>query len=412
MGQMGFSLRDMSPAHEIDDAVRRGGAALGPGIVFTMRYPDDVGYVWRTIARRWDLVAQALGSAARCFTAFPALTGLPAYDPHWVMPIEADFYSYSEENRHHLASVIERHNIKVVVFASAEAKTVDFRFLRRRSICTVNTENNSHNLTRRNGVARGVAKYLLRRHIRWGLHDLYVPNSTSQRDFLLRYAHLPPSRVSVIVNGVDTVRFSPGGQAAAFRKTRLEPKRLWIMTASQARPEKRIEFVIEAARRILSARPDQNIAFVHVGDGECLPRWREVAAANDLGDRYRFVGYQADLVPFYRAASVFAHAATRESFGNVIAEAMSCGLPVVATRAGGPQEIVADGKTGFLLAPDDMEGFVSAIQRYLDDPVLREIHGRRGRERAIASFSDQRQATEFAELLRGRFSELRIFPLQ
>jgi Glycosyl transferases group 1 len=168
------------------------------------------------------------------------------------------------------------------------------------------------------------------------------------------------------------------------------------------------EFVIEAARRILSARPGQDIGFFHVGDGGSLPKWREAAAANGLGDRYRFVVHQTDLVPFYRAASLFVHASIRESFGLVIAEAMSCGLPVVATRSAGPQEIVADGETGFLVASDDIGGFTLAIQRYLDDPALREAHGRRGRERAISRFSLERQANEFAELLRDRFPQLRL----
>jgi UDP-glucose:tetrahydrobiopterin glucosyltransferase len=52
-----------------------------------------------------------------------------------------------------------------------------------------------------------------------------------------------------------------------------------------------------------------------------------------------------------------------EAFGNVAIEALACGVPVIAYRRGGPAEIVRDGKTGFLVEPDDIEGLVTAIQR-------------------------------------------------
>jgi glycosyltransferase involved in cell wall biosynthesis len=95
-----------------------------------------------------------------------------------------------------------------------------------------------------------------------------------------------------------------------------------------------------------------------------------------------------------------AHAAERESFGLVLAEAMACGLPVVASAAAGPQEIVAQGATGQLIPIDDEIGFGTAIERYLSEPKLARLHGAAGRERVCAQFSIHRQARDIAAAIR------------
>jgi glycosyltransferase involved in cell wall biosynthesis len=255
-------------------------------------------------------------------------------------------------------------------------------------------------------VSISASKYVLRTLLKWRLHDLYIPNATAQFEVLQRYAKLPRSRMELIADGVDTDYFTPGGCDDAFAGTSLDRGRLWVMTASQARPEKRVDFVIEAARRVRSARPNLNIGFFHVGGGGCLATWRELASRVGLGSKYVFMEQKSDVLPYFRSASVFAHAAIRESFGLVIAEAMSCGLPVVATRSPGPQETIVDGHTGFVVEPDDLDGFVAALLTYIDNPELRKSHGTNGRERAVNLYSIQRQAREFADVLRRRFPDI------
>ena len=82
---------------------------------------------------------------------------------------------------------------------------------------------------------------------------------------------------------------------------------------------------------------------------------------------------------FYHAASIFVHAAFKESFGLVLAEAMASGLPVIATRAHGPCDIIDDGRTGQLIERDDWTAFAEAIISYIDAPQLRTIHGEMAR---------------------------------
>src|SRR5205814_7058842 len=103
-----------------------------------------------------------------------------------------------------------------------------------------------------------------------------------------------------------------------------------------------------ALARVGADRP--NVRVLIVGDGPARP-----ALEKWLGASARFVGYRSgdDLADHYAAADLFAFASLTETFGNVILEAMSSGLPVVAVRAGGPGDTIRPGETGLLVEPAD-----------------------------------------------------------
>ncbi|MBK1664526.1 glycosyl transferase family 1 [Rhodospirillum rubrum] len=371
-----------------------------PGVIFTMRYPSDVGFVWKTIALHRDLIARAFGAEARCLLAYPLISDTPAYQPRWSRTIQADFYDYSAENRQRLEQLITDEAIRLVVFMSVQPADVDLGFLRRLGLRTVTSENNSYDHSLRQPLVKRLAKTLIRRVLKRQVFDLHIANSQAQYDFLRGFAQLPASRLRAVRNGIDTDHFQPGERASACAKLGLDPDRLWIMAASQARPEKRLERVLAVIRAVKDARPALPIGFFFVGEGENLAEWRQIALGLPDAETYRFFGRQSDLRPYYQAASVFIHGAFRESFGLVIAEAMASGLPVVATHAHGPAEIIAEGETGRLVGRDDWEGLGKAALEYLDDAELRRTHGLAGRARCVALFSITRQAREFADLLR------------
>src|SRR5262249_38304028 len=130
---------------------------------------------------------------------------------------------------------------------------------------------------------------------------------------------------------------------------------------------------LRAAKRVLEKVPDA-YAFVvgrvpseERGYGETL---RDLAAELGIADRVIFTGYRADIPDVLRLLDVVAHASViPEPFGRVIAEAMAMGRPVVASSAGGPTEIIEDGRTGFLVAPRDDEALAARITELLQDPA-------------------------------------------
>lgn len=367
-----------------------------PGVLFTMRYPDNAGYVWNTIARSRDTAGSYLLNRAACFIAHPRLTGHPTYNPTNLEPIELDCYDFSTENLCRIEQFIKTHAIKVMVFMSALPSTVNIDALHRLGVRTVNTENDSFDHRKRDPLHVRAAKYILRRILRRQVHDKHLANAESQRDFLLNYACIPPSRVSLVRNGIDCNFYQPGNTQAACRQLGLDESRFWIISVAQARPEKRLEFIIESARRVIKARPDKNVGFIYVGDGPPVADWKKLAADYGLVERFIFAGRQNDLRPYYQAARLIVHAAERESFGLAVVEAMACGLPAVACAAAGPKETIMHDKCGMIVDIDDLGGFTNAILSYVDDEARLTEHGRNARNRAIDAYSIERHGKELA----------------
>ncbi|MCZ8319964.1 MAG: glycosyltransferase family 4 protein [Novosphingobium sp.] len=367
-----------------------------PNILFCMRFPDDEGFVWKTVARLRDMVAGELAER-HCYIAFPQLTGRSVHHFAHLQPVELDCYRLGQDDRQALAALVAKHQIGVIVYMSALPATLDLPFLRSLGLVTVNTEEDSYDHNQRDPHAKQLAKFVLRRVLRRQLHDLHIANSPSQGEWLARYAKIPPQRLIVVPNGIDCTHFVPAepGQAPI-----LDPARRWVICVSQARADKRVDLILRCAARIAAQPQFADVSFVCVGDGDQLEGWRSLAEALGIASRVLFAGQQDDLRPWYQSAFLMAHAAERESFGLVLAEAMACGLPVVASAAAGPQEIVAQGATGQLIPIDDEIGFGTAIERYLSEPKLARLHGAAGRERVCAQFSIHRQARDIAAAIR------------
>ncbi len=98
----------------------------------------------------------------------------------------------------------------------------------------------------------------------------------------------------------------------------------------------------------------------------------------------------------------------KETFGLVLIEAMSFGLPVIATDAGGVPEIVIDGQTGILVPPEDAAALRKAIQRLLKDDELRRGMGTRGRERVVQRYQLDDHMARLVEIFQQAIGESNV----
>jgi glycosyltransferase involved in cell wall biosynthesis len=366
------------------------------GVVFTMRYPDDTGFVWNYIAGVRDLAGSHLSDQAVPYIAFPKLTGRPSYEPRHLVPVELDCYANTEAGREAIAQFVRAHNVKVMVFMSALPQTVCLDLLRKLGVRTLNTEDDGFDPLRRDGPAKRGIKYLLRRVLRRQRHDLHLANSAAQQQFLLSYQLLPPERVVLMKNSIDCARFSPGARDEARHRTSLATDCFWLLAVSQARPEKRVDWMLRVVQAIAHTRPGRRIGFVYVGDGGELAGWKRLAEELGIADLCVFAGQHNDVLPYYRAADLMLHASVRESFGLAIVEAMSCGLPVVASAAAGPRETIVDGYTGTLVDLHDFDAFANAVLRYVDDMPLTKLHGTNARAHVDSTYNLAQHGREFA----------------
>ncbi len=309
-----------------------------------------------------------------------------------------NLYDFSSENRHRIKRFVRENRIVLIIFQGSDPG-IDLKFLRRLGVRTIASEDHSFD-RQTQSFARAAAKFLLRSGLKRNVHDLHIANTRGQYDFLRQYAYLPRRRLRIVPYGIDPEFYRPGDHKMACSQLGLDPDTIWIMAAGQSRPEKRVDLLIDSVRRVKEARPLARIGFFYVGDGLMLDQWKTLAQSFPSPADFRFFGKQTDMRTFYHAASMFIHAASRESFGLVLVEAMASGLPVIATRADGPKEIIRHGCTGYLIERDDWHSFVSAMLSYIDQPELRQKHGSTARERCVEHYRSDREAREWGQIMR------------
>lgn len=152
-----------------------------------------------------------------------------------------------------------------------------------------------------------------------------------------------------------------------------------VLTVARLVEQKRVHLLVRAVARLVERVPE--LCFAVVGDGPDQERLGELVEELGIGGQVLLVGQVApmsvELCDFYSGAHVFAMAGVREGLPNVFMEAGALGLPSVGVADGGTPEIVRDGETGLLAAPDDVEEIADRMgQLLLDGKRAKEMGGR------------------------------------
>ena len=123
------------------------------------------------------------------------------------------------------------------------------------------------------------------------------------------------------------------------------------------------------------------------GDGSCGAELAADVRGRKLEDQVRLLGAIADPRRLLWALDIFAFPSTREGLGVALLEAMACGLPAVASRAGGIAEVVEDGRTGLLVAPGNAAEIAAGLARLAAEPQTRETLRAAARKKVVEKFS-------------------------
>ncbi|MEO0851600.1 MAG: glycosyltransferase family 4 protein, partial [Pseudomonadota bacterium] len=144
---------------------------------------------------------------------------------------------------------------------------------------------------------------------------------------------------------------------------------------------------------------DQDIRLTIVGAGPDADALK--AAAAPLGDKVHFTGAlnQEEVAQTLAGADVFVLPSFAEGVPVVLMEALVAGLPVIATRVAGVQELVEDGVSGFVVPPGDVEALTQAIKAYAAMPDQGRAMAARGRETVLAEFDISAEAARLARLI-------------
>ena len=199
--------------------------------------------------------------------------------------------------------------------------------------------------------------------------DAIITTSKGVADDLVAHFGVPRGHIRVVHNPVDLQAIA----AASAEALDAEHARLWshpaIVAAGRLADAKNYPLLIDALAELRRTVPAR--LFI-LGEGEREATLRERVAKLGLDDAVVFCGFQRNPWKYIARADVFALSSRYEGFGNVLIEAMACGVPVVATASPGTREIVSVGTDGLLVDHHEPEALAAALARVLSDSPLRQ----------------------------------------
>jgi glycosyltransferase involved in cell wall biosynthesis len=225
--------------------------------------------------------------------------------------------------------------------------------------------------------------------------------SAEVADSLAR-ARVPRERVTIISSGVDCVRFRPPSadeRRQARTRLNLADHAIAIGTVGALEERKGHRFLLAAMAELKGGAGAAAVCAI-AGEGSQRAVLEREAARLGLDAAVRFAGRVEDVRAILWALDIFVFPSLHEGLGVALLEAAACGLPAVASNAGGIAGVIAEGRTGLLVPPANPHALAEAIRRLVEAPEERAAMGAAARERVMGEYTMDAMAQRTLQLYR------------
>ncbi len=227
------------------------------------------------------------------------------------------------------------------------------------------------------------------------LSTVITGNSPAVIDFTRKTERAERYTMEMIPSGIDPQRFRPGLGGSVREKYGLVGKRI-LGTAITFRPRKGYAMLFRVFAELRKRFPDLVLAIA--GVERHTEQSGELAKRLGIEDSVVLLGKRSDMPMVLNSFDVFVLPSESEGMSNALLEAMSVGIPVVATRTGGNVLVTGDGPAGYIVDYEDDEVMTERIGRLLTDDDLRRKLGAEGRRRVVASYSSRSMVASMESL--------------
>lgn len=210
----------------------------------------------------------------------------------------------------------------------------------------------------------------------WKHASRVVSNSEGLKQLAL--VSKPDQEIGVVYNGVDTEFFVPD-------ESKRSQKHPTILCASRLTQRKGLKYAIEGFSKIISKYPHARM-IVAGGDGDAAEELKNQVENLGLTKKITFSGEydHAKLLSLQQSSDIFLFPSLNEGMSNSMLEAMASGLPIIMTPTGGAQELIQDGKNGFLVEFQNAQSIAEKLDLLLSDPEICSRMGKESRKKAEA----------------------------
>ena len=223
--------------------------------------------------------------------------------------------------------------------------------------------------------------------------------SNRSRPYLMSHGFREEQMV-LIPNGIDSEKFCP---AVERRPDPAKPERDILCVARLQYP-KGVDILLHAWGRMMREpadwRAELKPRLLLVGEGPLQPQLERIVEALGIQDSVQFLGLRRDVIALLQQAWGFVLPSRWEGMPNALLEAMSCGLPCVATRVSGSEDIVVDGVNGLLVEPEQPEELARALRRIIEDTELAQHMAEEARATMLRDYQLSTVITRCVEVYR------------
>ena len=224
--------------------------------------------------------------------------------------------------------------------------------------------------------------------------------SSRLQEELSERSPFPARKLRLIYNGVDPEQFKAPPAGNLKEELGLPDKARLVVSIGNIRPAKGYEYLIEAACEVAQTDPDTHFVVVGHQKKALFDQLQAQIAQSPIKPNIHFLGFREDVGNILKQADIFLLPSVSEGFSISTVEAMMAGVPVIATRSGGPEEILENEQTGLLIPPADASAIVAALKRMTDTELMGKITTNAGQV-ALARFSLDAMQDHYRELYTG-----------
>lgn len=294
-----------------------------------------------------------------------------AYMRHMLVGVAAVVKALKEKK----VSILHPHDNLSKIIGSLAAKITGVRVVA-----------NCHDLLENSFVEKALIFYQL-----LFLDRIIAVSEAARKRFAIR--NKIPNKVLRVYNGIEIGQFLPGRETELKKKLGVKSGHLVLGIVGLFDACKGHIYLLRAIESLVTAGRRDFVCLV-IGDGREAASLTHFVEERQLTGHIKFLGYRNDVANLLKVIDIFVVPSLQESFGIVAIEAAAMEVPVIATRVGGLPECVADGTTGILVPPENVESLVHAIHFLMSNPAVRCRMGKAGRRKVAERFSAESNARE------------------
>lgn len=225
-----------------------------------------------------------------------------------------------------------------------------------------------------------------------------VAISSATRDALARYEFIPKRKINVIYNGITPLLPNEREMDFICSDLGIPPTDTIVGTVSRLDPVKNQAMMLRAFKRLLNKHKDSWLLIV--GDGPSRPDLERLAVDIGIAHRTSFTGSITSPVNYFALMKVFMLSSHTEGTSMTLLEAMSLGIPIVATNVGGNSEVLKSEGAGVLVPPDDAQKFFGAVSNLLENSELYSSKSEGAKSIFKEFFSCDTMVTQYVSIYR------------